>query len=280
MVRILSVALLVAAFAAPLGADVIHLKNGETFKGRIVRQTESEIQLETSPGAVLTFPRAQVENIETDRAPTPAAEAPKTPETASSAPPAKEFKDLQAQVAALQEEVRKLKDDVLKLREGQGQVATRTQQVAEPRGDQPGEKSSDLALVNMRWSRAGDTIKVEGAIRNTGGSPGKWVRIVAIVKDLTGNIIGRGETTPNVAAPGTTVRDVGWVVPGKDVAVSVFVPFGGYSKETTFSSTSDVARKPQRMPRLNEIRVDWSLEVPPKYAPPEGKGAEPAAKAK
>jgi hypothetical protein len=126
----------------------------------------------------------------------------------------------------------------------------------------------------MHWSRAGDNIKVEGVITNTGQSPGRWIRVIATVKDLMGAIIGRAETTPSVATPGVAVRDVGWVVPGKDLPISIFVPFGGWSKETTFSSTSDVRKTPRRLPRPNEVVVEWTLEVPPKIGVPSKPGPE------
>ena len=265
MITVLALTTLTAT--AP--AEVVTLKSGEAFRGKIVLQTDTEVQIETAPGAVLTFPRAQIESIEVEHVAVPVPNAKSGP-----APPAA-AKDLQAQVNALREDLKKLQDEVAKIRDLQAEIGIRTQQIAEPRGDLPGEEPSNLALVNMRWSRAGDNIKVEGAIRNTGGSPGRWIRVTAVVKDLMGNIIGRAETTPSVATPGVAVRDTGWAVPGKDLPINIFVPFGGWSKDTTFSSTSDVVKTPRRLPRPNEITVEWNLEVPPKLPGLSGgKGAE------
>ena len=267
--------LALAALTPSAPAEVVTLKSGEVFRGKIILQTDNDVQIETAPGAVLTFPRAQIESIEAEHVAVPAPNAKSAPAPSAAA---KDFKDLQAQVNALREDLKKLQDEVAKIRGLQAEIGTRTQQIPEPRGDLPGEEPSNLALVNMRWSRAGDNIKVEGAIRNTGGSPGRWTRVTAVVKDLMGTVIGRAETSPAVATPGVSVRDVGWVVPGKDLPINVFVPFGGWSKDSTFSSTEDVARTPRRLPRPNEITVEWKLEVPPKLpslSGPQGTGQQP-----
>jgi len=267
--------LVLGAFEAGALAEVVTLKSGEVFRGKIVKQTETEVQIETAPGAVLALLRAQIESIEAGPVVTP------SPAAAPASAPAAGGKDLQAQIDSLREDLKKLQDEVAKMRGLQTEIGARTQQTPEPRGDLPGEKPSKLELVNMHWSRAGDNIKVEGAIRNTGGSPGRWVRVTAVVKDLMDNEIGRAETTPAVATPGVAVRDVGWVVPGKDVPVNIFVPFGGWSKATTLTSTEDVAKTPRRLPRLNEITVEWKLEVPPRYpgltGPKEAEQKAPAA---
>jgi len=248
-------------FIARADADVVTLKNGETFKGKVVQQSDTEVQVQTAPGAILTFPRAQVETIEAEHEAVPAAKSPSSSPTGA---PAADLTELQKQIADLQEAVKKLQEEVAKLQELQKDVIARVDQVPEPRGDLPGGPPSKLELANMHWSRAGDNIKVEGVIRNTGESPGRWVRVIATVKDLMGVLIGQAETTPNVATPGVAVHDVGWVVPGKDLAISIFIPFGGWSKDTTFSSTSDVKKAPRRLPRPNDIVVEWTLEVPPK----------------
>jgi len=266
----ISAAFALIAFATSAVAEVVTLKSGEVFRGKIVQQTDTEVQVETAPGAVLTFPRAQIETIEAERVLAP---APATTSASANAAPAKDLGGLQAQINALQEAVKKLQDEVAKIRSVQDAVVARTQQIAEPRGDLPGGPPSNLALVNMRWSRAGDNIKVEGAIRNTGESPGRWIRVTAVVKDLMGNIIGQAETTPSVATPGVAVRDVGWVVPGKDLPINIFIPFGGWSKDTTFSSTEDIKRTPRRLPRPNDVTVEWKLEVPPKIEVPATPGA-------
>lgn len=263
--RVIIVTLGIVALGAYVNGAVITLKSGQKFTGKIVQESKTEVQMETAPGAVLTFPREQIESIEGDAAPTPTIAAPPSSEAAMPATD-KDFRELQAQVATLQSEVAKLKEEVAKLKGATAEVAARAQQIPAPLGDQPGDAPSKLELVNMRWSRAGDNIKVEGAIRNSGGSPGKWVRVIAVVKDRAGNIIGKGETTPAVASPGLGIRDMTWVVPGKDLPITVFVPFGGWSKNSTFTSTTEVAKRPRQLPRLSEIVVEWKLEVPPKFS--------------
>jgi hypothetical protein len=194
------------SLAGAARADILKLKNGEMFRGKIVVQNEREVQLEVAPGAVQTFPRSQIESIEAERTPAPAPAPTATSKEEAPSEPAKDFKDLREQVSAIEADLKKLQEEFDKLRKGTEEIAARTQQMAEPRGDKPGQPPSDLKLVNMRWSRAGDTIKIEGAITNKGGSPGRWSRVTALVKDIQGNVLARGDTRP-VAQTGGTVKD-------------------------------------------------------------------------
>jgi len=56
-------ALLIAFLAAPLLADIIYLKDGRKFTGKVVSETGSEVKFK-SVGGVLTFKRSEVERIE------------------------------------------------------------------------------------------------------------------------------------------------------------------------------------------------------------------------
>jgi hypothetical protein len=290
-IKIVLIMIGMGALTGALKADVLKLTNGDTFRGKIVSQTDAEVQLQSASGGVLTFPRSQIESIEMERPLTPG------PGTASPAEgpggEAKDFEELRDRVQAAKARLKKLRDEFEGLRKGIEEVAGRTQQEPAPRGDKPGQPPSKLELVDMRWSRAGDAIKVQGAIKNNGGSPGKWSRVIAVVKDLQGNVIGQGDARPvggvsraavrGLPIPGGAldvptrrvgpVSDISWVLPGQQVPIDIFVPFGGSSSENVFTTEAGVKR-PRRMPRHNEITVEWKLETPPKYKEGEEEGGE------
>jgi len=51
------------AFAAPSPADILHLKNGNKVEGKVVKETDTDVKLETPVGTV-TFKRDDIDRIE------------------------------------------------------------------------------------------------------------------------------------------------------------------------------------------------------------------------
>ena len=149
-VKIVVVAVGVGALAGPLSADVLKLTNGDTFRGKIVSQTDAEVQLQSASGAVLTFPRSQIESIETERVLTP---APTTaPQGEAPSAQGKDFEELRDRVQAAKASLKKLRGEFEDLRKGTEEITGRTQQEPEPRGDKPGQPPSKLELVEDRKS--------------------------------------------------------------------------------------------------------------------------------
>ena len=52
-----------AAFACASWADVVHLKNGNSMEGEIIRETDEEVKLKTPTGSI-TFKMADIERVE------------------------------------------------------------------------------------------------------------------------------------------------------------------------------------------------------------------------
>lgn len=66
--RLLGLAILaLALLAAPLLADIIHLKNGGRIEGRIIKQTPTEVHVRTKFGTVMKLKPAQIKRIEKKR---------------------------------------------------------------------------------------------------------------------------------------------------------------------------------------------------------------------
>ncbi len=55
---------LVFAVCLPLCADTVYLKNGNTLKGKIVRQTNTEVEIQVGHSGTVTIGRSEVEKVE------------------------------------------------------------------------------------------------------------------------------------------------------------------------------------------------------------------------
>jgi len=266
---------LCAFVVATAFADTVHLKDGRTFQGRVIAEDKQSVRLEVKEGATLTFSRDQIKSL--DRG----AEKPRAVPSSL----ANEIRKLSDEVSALRKELANLKSKIEKLSKSNEEMSKqfklvkeikkRTQQVAGPRGD----ASEELRLADVTARRAGDDVKVDGYITATGRGAGRWVRIVAELQDDRGRVLGRGYTTPDVATPGTTVRDASWVHPGRNWRFNVYVPCerrrrGRYMSPDDKVVESRVADEVVVTlgKREGYNRVVVRLEIPPRYKKPgEGK---------
>ena len=68
LLRVITIAATAAALTAMSVADVIHLENGNSVEGEIVKETDKHVKLKTPAGSI-TFKRGDIIRIERKASP-------------------------------------------------------------------------------------------------------------------------------------------------------------------------------------------------------------------
>ena len=280
-------------------ADTVILKDQRKFTGKVIRVTETEVQIETDEGAMLTFSAEKVEKIDrpAPKKPGAAPKAPLAPASLRSLQQAvseirDELQQLRARNASLAKQMKEMKEVQEKLEKLSGEVSeigTRASRLPPKRGDFAGTKDrSKFRFEDVKIERGGDEYKIHGYIRNVGSSPGVWLRIITELRDDRDRVLVKNDINPTFNPSGShEARDKSVLSPGERFEFDTYVPYGRWASSrdnmgikrdvrppgvTHYKNIADKMRVDLTRKQDEGMYIELRIEVPPKEPEEEGKG--------